>query len=69
MQYDLKSPEDALFNNRSSESPSEEEDSVRGIAETAIREVVGKNRMDFVLYEGRTESSAESQRTDAADSG
>ncbi len=55
VQYDLKSPEDALFNNRSSESPSAEEDSVRGIAETAIREVVGKNRMDFVLYEGRTE--------------
>ena len=26
---------------------------VRQVAETAIREVVGKNKMDFVLYEGR----------------
>jgi membrane protease subunit HflK len=49
VQYNLKNPEDALFNNRSNE------EGVRGIAETAIREVVGKNRMDFVLYEGRTE--------------
>jgi membrane protease subunit HflK len=49
VQYNLKSPEDALFNNRSNE------EGVRGIAETAIREVVGKSRMDFVLYEGRTE--------------
>lgn len=55
VQYDLKSAEDALFNNRSSESPTGEEDSVRSIAETAIREIVGKSRMDFVLYEGRTE--------------
>jgi membrane protease subunit HflK len=37
------------------ESPTGEEDGVRSIAETAIREVVGKSRMDFVLYEGRTE--------------
>lgn len=47
VQYTLKSPEDFLFNNRSSE------DAVMGAAETAIREIVGKNKMDFVLYEGR----------------
>jgi modulator of FtsH protease HflK len=47
VQYTLKSPEDFLFNNRSPE------DSVLGAAETAIREIVGKNKMDFVLYEGR----------------
>jgi membrane protease subunit HflK len=23
------------------------------VAETAIRQIVGKNKMDFVLYEGR----------------
>jgi membrane protease subunit HflK len=28
------------------------------IAETAIREVIGKNKMDFVLYEGREEVTA-----------
>jgi membrane protease subunit HflK len=55
VQYDLKSAEDALFNNRSSESATGEEDSVRSIAETAIREIVGKSSMDYVLYEGRTE--------------
>ena len=49
VQYNLKSVEDFLFENRSAES------AVRGAAETAIREVVGKNPMDFVLYEGREE--------------
>ena len=47
MQYNLKSVQDYLFNNRSVEN------SVRGAAETAIREIVGKSEMDFVLYEGR----------------
>lgn len=47
VQYTLKSPEDYLFNNRSPE------EAVLGAAETAIREIVGKNKMDFVLYEGR----------------
>jgi membrane protease subunit HflK len=49
VQYNLKSVQDYLFNNRSVEN------SVRGAAETAIREVVGKSKMDYVLYEGREE--------------
>ncbi|MEI7916550.1 MAG: FtsH protease activity modulator HflK [Methylophilaceae bacterium] len=49
VQYNLKSVEDALFNNRSAE------EAMRGIAETAIREVVGKSKLDFALYEGRDE--------------
>lgn len=49
VQYNLKSVEDFQFKNRSTE------DSVRGVAETAIREVVGKSKMDFALYEGREE--------------
>ncbi len=49
VQYNLNNVEDALFNNRSAEQ------SVRGIAETAIREVVGKSKLDFALYEGRDE--------------
>ena len=49
VQYNLKSVQDYLFNNRSVEK------SVRGAAETAIREIVGKSEMDFVLYEGREE--------------
>lgn len=47
VQYLLKDPKDFLFNNRSTE------DAVIGAAETAIREVVGKSKMDYVLYEGR----------------
>ena len=47
VQYTLKSPEEYLFNNR---SPDE---AVRQVGETAMREIVGKSKMDFVLYEGR----------------
>jgi membrane protease subunit HflK len=49
VQYTLKNPEDFLFNNRNPE------DNVLQAAETAIREVVGKSRMDFVLSQGRSE--------------
>jgi membrane protease subunit HflK len=48
VQYTLKDPVAWIFNNRD-----HDDDTVRQIAETAIREVVGKSKMDFVLYEGR----------------
>jgi membrane protease subunit HflK len=48
-QYVIKDPEDFLFNNR------HPDEAVMGAAETAMREVVGKSKMDFVLYEGRAE--------------
>ncbi len=48
VQYTLKDPVAWIFNNRE-----HDDDTVRQIAETAIREVVGKSKMDFVLYEGR----------------
>jgi membrane protease subunit HflK len=47
VQYTLKNPVDWLFNNR------DQDETIRQVAETAIREVVGKSKMDFVLYEGR----------------
>lgn len=56
VQYNVKSPEDYLFFNRNVE------DAVRGTAETAIREIVGKNKMDFVLYEGRAEIAAQAKK-------
>jgi len=56
VQYNLKSVEDYQFNNRSTE------ESVRGIAETAIREIAGKSKMDFVLYEGRDEVAAKAKK-------
>jgi len=52
IQYTLKGPEDYLFNNRNPD------DNVLQAAETAIREVVGKSKMDFVLSQGRTEVAA-----------
>jgi modulator of FtsH protease HflK len=52
VQYFLKDPAAYLFNNR---NPDE---NVRQAAETAIREVVGKSKMDFVLYEGREQVAA-----------
>lgn len=47
VQYLLKNATDYQFKNRSPE------EAVTAAAETAIREVVGKSKMDFVLYEGR----------------
>ncbi|MBL8525059.1 MAG: FtsH protease activity modulator HflK [Betaproteobacteria bacterium] len=52
VQYTLKSPEEFLFNNR---NPDE---AVRQAAETAMREIVGRSKMDFVLYEGRGDIAA-----------
>ena len=54
VQYNLKDVAEYLFNNRMSD----DKEIVRQAAETAIREVVGKNKMDFVLYEGREQVAA-----------
>lgn len=56
VQYNLKSVEDFRFKNRSTV------DSVRGVAETAIREVVGKSKMDFALYEGKDEIAVQTKK-------
>jgi membrane protease subunit HflK len=56
VQYNLSDVEATLFNNRNTESY------VRGVAETAIREIVGKSKMDFVLYEGREEVAVDAKR-------
>jgi modulator of FtsH protease HflK len=52
IQYTLKSAEDYLFNNRNPD------DNVLQAAETAIREIVGKSKMDFVLNQGRSDVAA-----------
>ena len=49
VQYVRTNPEDYLFYNR------EPDIAVKQIAESAIREIVGKSKMDFVLQEGREE--------------
>ncbi|GJI89983.1 protease modulator HflK [Rugamonas sp. R1(2021)] len=56
VQFKLKDPVAWLMNNR------DEEETVRQVAETSIREVVGKNKMDFVLYEGRDKVGFETQQ-------
>jgi membrane protease subunit HflK len=47
VQYKLKNASEWVFNLR------DQEETIKQVAETAIREVVGKSKMDFVLYEGR----------------
>lgn len=56
VQYVLKDPKDYLFMNR---NPDE---TVKQVAESAIREIVGKSKMDFVLYEGRAEVADQATR-------
>jgi membrane protease subunit HflK len=56
VQYVLKSPADYLFNSR------EPDETVLQAAETAVREIVGKSSMDFVLYEGRAEVASRSHK-------
>ena len=51
VQYNLNSARDFLFNNRFKDGDGR--DVVKQAAETAIREVVGKNKVDYVLNEGR----------------
>ncbi len=55
VQYLLKDPMNYVFKNRYPD------DTVMQAAETAIREVVGKSKMDFVLYEGRDVIAANTQ--------
>ncbi len=56
VQYLLKEPRDYLFNNRSPD------DAVLQAGETAIREIVGKSTMDFVLQEGRAQITVRAQK-------
>jgi membrane protease subunit HflK len=47
VQYKLKNASEWVFNNR------DQDELVRQVAESSIREIVGRSKMDFVLYEGR----------------
>ncbi len=49
VQYKVNSPEDFLFKLR------EPDDTLRQALRSAVREVVGKEKMDFILTEGRAE--------------
>jgi len=56
VQYILKDPVEFLFNNR------HPDDAVMGAAETAVREIVGKSKMDYVLYEGREQIATQAAK-------
>jgi len=56
VQYRLSSATDYLFNNR---APDE---TVLQAAETAMRELVGKSKMDFVLYEGKEQVAKSAEK-------
>jgi membrane protease subunit HflK len=56
VQYTLKDPLDYLFNNK------KPDETVLQAAETAVREVVGSSKMDFVLYEGREQVATQAQK-------
>jgi membrane protease subunit HflK len=56
VQYNLKSAEDYVFNNRRPDQI------VTFIAETAIREVIGRSKMDFALYEGREQIARQTEQ-------
>ncbi len=51
IQYRVKDPKDYLFNVRNPDA------TLHQVAESAIREVIGKSKMDFVLTQGRSEIS------------
>ena len=55
VQYNLKNAKDYLFNNRSTD------EAVMSAAETAIREVVGKNKLDDLLQKGLADTSERMQ--------
>jgi membrane protease subunit HflK len=56
VQYLVKDPEDYLFNVRRPDQV------VMQVAESGMREIVGKSSMDFVLYEGREQIAASAQK-------
>lgn len=55
VQYNLNNAKDYLFNNRSTD------DAVMSAAETSIREVVGKNKLDDLLQKGLQDTSERMQ--------
>lgn len=55
VQYRVKDPRDYLFNVRLPDAPNQMVGTLYQVLESAVREVVGKSKMDFVLGEGRAE--------------
>ena len=65
-QYRVKDAADYLFNVRLPDIEGDRADQSRGtlfqVMKSALREVIGKNKMDFILGEGRAEVAAQTQQ-------
>ena len=61
VQYDIKDPRDLLFKVSEYNPRDVAESVVRGATESAVREIVGRNTMDFAITEGRAELAAETK--------
>ncbi|MBX2869228.1 MAG: FtsH protease activity modulator HflK [Acidiferrobacterales bacterium] len=59
VQYDIKDPTKLLFNVSEYNPRDIAESVVRGATESAVREIVGRNTMDFAITEGRAQLAAE----------
>lgn len=55
VQYRIRNPRDFLYN------LSDPEETVKQVAESAVRQVAGRNVMDFILLEGRERVASESK--------
>ncbi|MDP5240999.1 FtsH protease activity modulator HflK [Uliginosibacterium sp. 31-16] len=55
VQYTLNDPAEFLFSNKDPDA------AVKQVAESAMREIVGKSKMDFVLYQGREAIAKDAQ--------
>jgi membrane protease subunit HflK len=53
VQYKVKDPVQWVFSNR------DQDETIRQVAESAIREVVGRSKMEYVLYTGRDKVAAD----------
>lgn len=56
VQYKVKDPRDFVFNVRDPDA------TLRQATESAVREIVGKNGLDFIITEGRPEVAARAER-------
>ena len=61
VQYDVKDPANLLFNVEEYNTQEIADDVVRGATESAVREIVGRNTMDFAITDGRAQIAAETR--------
>jgi membrane protease subunit HflK len=61
VQYDIKDPRDLLFNVSEYNPRDIAESVVRGATESAVREIVGRNSMDFAITDGRQQLASETK--------